>query len=327
MLLLFPAFHFTGMYSQCIQHSPIANQRRPARDVKPTRAKSRPQALLASKHSLTFSYRSASDNATKKWEQRKYKTKLFYFILLAFSSFSEAFFDRKSSISIKMQFDSATTQMFCLKRKLITNNDETFTSTAVNVANAPAFTSSAVNEAITWHNMIQSTSRCFVMFSWIKCTEWYTMLPFQVPNFHEQIQVHFSPKDKCWHTTLSTYSSELLAQQTQAPASFSSKWRHIMLPPCFSLIRNQTDISTSFICNGKISLSQSFAPIRHFAMLHDNVNTGPLSYLLSKENRTSTTETQKLTTFASENHQLAPKSSDMLAEVRILISKHSETSI
>jgi hypothetical protein len=313
MPLLSPTFHFPGIVSPCYQHSPMANQRRPARDVKPARPNSwltTLPAFSASTNFPTFSYRSASDSATKKWEQRKYKTKLFYFIFLAFSSFSEAFFDRKSSIPIT----TATTQMLCLKQEMKMDKDETFTSSAVNVLTATSFTSSAVNEAITWHNMIQSTSRCFVMFSWIKRTEWYTMLPFHVPNFHEQIHVYFPLKDKCWHTTLSAYSSELLAQQTQAPASFPSKWRHIMRPPCFSLIRTQTDISMNFICNGKIPLSQFFAPIRHFAMLHDNVKTGPLCYLLLKENRTSTTETQKFATFASGNHQLAPKSTDMLAE-------------
>ena len=148
MPLLSPTFHFPGIVSPCYQHSPMANQRRPARDVKPNRPNSCftiLPTLSASTNFPTFSYRSASDSATKKWEQRKYKTKLFYFILLAFSSFSEAFFDRKSSISIKTQIDSATTQMLCLKQEMMMNNDETFTSSAVNVANAPAFTSSTVN--------------------------------------------------------------------------------------------------------------------------------------------------------------------------------------
>ena len=270
MPLLFPTFHFPGIVSPCYQHSLMANQRRPARDVKPNRPNSWLPILptfSASTNFPTFSYRSASNSATKKWEQRKYKTKLFYFTLLAFSSFTEAFFDRKSSIPIMTQIDSATMQMLCLKQEMMMDNDETFTSSAVNVATATSFTSSAVNEATTWHNMIQSTSCCFVMFSWIKYTEWHTMLPFHVPNFHEQIQAYFSPKDKCWHTTLSASSPELLAQQTQAPASFPSKWRHIMLPPYFSLIRTQTDISMNFICNGKIPLSQFFAPIRHFTII------------------------------------------------------------
>jgi hypothetical protein len=317
MPTLFPAFQHTPNDFRWYQKSLTTKiRRRPAGNV--SRTNFQQNSRQNASHLLTSSnFRVASSFALIKWEQRKYKTKSFYIILFTVFKFSELFSFQNSLIPTKQQLHPATTTM------PYSNMDTTAANNRENSRNNFLTMEFPAHEDVPTENlscdMNQSTSRCFVMPSRLERTEWPIRLPFYASIFYEQKQAFLATECKCWHTMLSTYTFASPLQQTQASASSSSsKWRHIMLPPCFYASRNQTDKLMNPNCDGQIIFPQSSALIRHLTIYeqqsNDTANMGTSRYPFTAVNSENFPEMQKIPTSASGNYQLVPKSPDMLAE-------------